>query len=65
MKSEERRVKKQRSAAEGKANSIALLIIKFKVQSSMFKVIIKFNAQSSKFKVIIKFNVQNSKFKVK
>ncbi|MGE9929325.1 hypothetical protein ACQRBO_07840 [Segatella copri] len=25
MKSEERRVKKQRSAAEGKANSIALL----------------------------------------
>ena len=26
-------MKKQRSAAEGKANSIALLIIKFKVQS--------------------------------
>ena len=30
--------KKQRSAAKGKANLIALLIIKFKVQISKFKV---------------------------
>ena len=31
-------MKKQRSAVEGKANSTALLIIKFNVQSSKFKV---------------------------
>ena len=31
-------MKKQRSAAEGKANSTALLFIKFKVQNSKFKV---------------------------
>ena len=41
VKSEERRVKKQRSASEGKANSTALLIIKFKVQCSKFNVMKK------------------------
>ena len=52
VKNEERRVKKQRSAAEGKANSIALLFIKFKVQCSKFKVTSSmFKVQSNKFKV--------------
>ena len=40
-------------------NSTALLIIKFNVQISKFKV------NNSTALLIIKFNVQNSKFKVK
>ena len=51
MKSEERRVKKQRSAAEGKANSIALLIIKFKTQGNHKVQCSKFKVQSKMIKI--------------